>query len=180
MKNQFYFLLFFTTTIFLYGCPYSSPYGIDEVPQQYINENLLGKWATTVPRPSDDKHYKEDPVKIIFEKKTEMEYDIAITGYLDELKPYRVVTNDTIKGTAFIAVIDSRQFLNAFIQGKMYIAELVQEDKSISILTLHEHFTAKYIKSSEALRIAIGLHYRLRASPSYDDWFVLRDLRKVN
>ena len=180
MKNQFYFLLLFTGIIFLYGCPYDSPYGIDEEPQQYIDESLLGKWATTVPRPSDDKHYREDSVKIVFEKKTEMEYDIAITGYLDELKPYRVISNDTIKGTAFLSVIDSRQFLNAFIHGKMYIAEVKKENKNLSIFTLHEHFTAKYIKNSAALRTAVGFHYKSRATPSYDDWFVLKDLQKVN
>lgn len=180
MKTQLYFLLLFTSTILLYGCPYESPYGIDEEPQQYINESLLGKWATIVPRPSDDKHYKEEPVKIIFAKKTEMEYDIAITGYLEELRPYRVITNDSIKGTAYISLVDGKQLLNVFINGKMYIAEVIKENKFISILALHEHFTSKYIKSSEALRSAVSIYYKSRANPAYDDWFVLKGLQKVN
>jgi hypothetical protein len=164
----------------LCGCPYESPYAIDDEPQQNIDENLVGKWAAFVPKPSDDKHFKEDPVKIIFSKRTDMEYDIAITGYIEELKPYRVIVNDTIKGTAFISSIGKTQFLNATIYGKVYIAELKQTANGFSIISLSEHFTAKYIKSSKALRSAIEFHYRSRPVPIYDDWFVLKNLQKVN
>jgi hypothetical protein len=109
-----------------------------------------------------------------------MEYDIAITGYIDELKPYKVIANDSIKGTAFISSIGKNQFLNATIYGKVYIAELKQDANSLSIISLSEHFTAKYIKSSQALKTAIGFHYRTRPMPTYDDWFVLKNLQKVN
>lgn len=164
----------------LCGCPYDSPYAIDEEPVQNIDENLLGKWAAFVPRPSDDKHYKDDPVKIIFEKRTNMEYDIAITGYLDELKPYKIITNDTIKGIAFISIIAKKQFLNATILGKVYVAEVKQQGKNLSIFTLSEHFTSHYIKNSKALRDAIEFHYKTRPAPGYDDWFVLKNLQRVN
>jgi hypothetical protein len=173
-------LLLFAVLVFLYGCPYESPYPIDNGPQQDIDETLLGKWAAVAPRPSDDKHYREEAVKIIFEKKTAMEYDISITGYIDELKPYRVVANDSIKGTAFLSAIGSRLFLNSFICGKYYLAEVIKEKNSLSILCLSEHFTNKYIKSSEVLRAAMEVHYRTRVNPGYDDWFVLKNLQKVN
>lgn len=166
--------------IFLWGCPYESPYAIDTTAQQPIDESLLGKWASLVPRPSDDQHNSEEPVKIIFEKRTDMEYDVAITGYLDELRRSRFVTNDTIKGTAFLSVIDNRQFLNTFIRGKIYIAEVKQKDNTLDILTLAEHFTAKFIKNSEALRTAVSVHYKTRSAPVYDDWFLAKNMQRIN
>ena len=109
-----------------------------------------------------------------------MEYDVAITGYIDELKRYRVSENDTIKGTAFLSLIDKRYFLNTLIKGKVYFAEVKKQGNSLDILTLAEHFTSKYIKTSTSLRTAIGFHYKTRATPMYDDWFVLKNLQKVN
>jgi hypothetical protein len=166
--------------ILLWGCPYESPYAIDTAPQQPIDESLLGKWAASIPRPSDDQHYREEPVKIIFEKRTDMEYDVAITGYIDELRRTRLVINDTIRGTAFLSVIDNREFLNTFIHGKVYIAEVKQKDNTLDILTLAEHFTSKFIKNSDALRTAISVHYKTRPAPVYDDWFVAKKMQRVN
>ena len=169
----------FFLCIILWGCPYESPYAIDTEAQQAIDENLLGKWAAFVPRPSDDRHFREEPVKIIFEKRTDMEYDVFITGYIDELRRSRAVINDTIKGIAFLSVIDNRQFLNTFIQGKVYIAEIRQKDNTLDILTLTEHFTSKFIKNSDALRMAISVHYKTRPVPLYDDWFVAKNMQRV-
>jgi hypothetical protein len=166
--------------ILLWGCPYESPYAIDNEAQQPIDESLLGKWAAFVPRPSDDRHYREEPVKIIIEKRTDMEYDVAITGYIDELRRSNIITNDTIKGTAFLSVIDNRQFLNTFIHGKVYIAEVKQKDNTLDILTLAEHFTSKFIKNSNALRTAISVHYKTRPVPVYDDWFLAKNMQRVN
>ena len=172
--------LLISLCILLWGCPYESPYAIDTEAQQPIDEYLLGKWAAMIPRPSDDRHYREEPVKIIFEKRTDMEYDVAITGYIEELRRSRLITNDTIKGTAFLSVIDSRQFLNTFIHGKVYIAEVKQKDNTLDILTLAEQFTSKFVKNSDALRNAISVHYKTRSAPVYDDWFVAKNLQRVN
>jgi hypothetical protein len=180
MKNLFYTALTFSLCIVLWGCPYESFYAIDTAPQQNIDEGLIGKWAAFVTRPSVENEFIESPVKIIFEKKSDMEYDVAITGYIDDLKKYRVIEHDTIKGTAFISVIDSRQFLNTFIKGKYYIAEIRRQDSSFSLLTLAEKFTSKFVKNSESLRNAISVHYKTKAQPSYDDWFVAKNLQKVN
>ena len=108
-----------------------------------------------------------------------MEYDVAITGYIDELRKYRVIENDTIHGTAFISIVDRREFLNTFVKGKYYITEVKKDDKSFSLLTLAERFTNKYIKNSEQLRSAISVHYKTKPEPVYDDWFVARNLQKV-
>ncbi len=172
--------LLFLLCITLWGCPYDSPYGIDPEPTHYIDEGLLGKWATMVQRPSYEDQVKESPVKIIFEKRTDMEYNVAITGYIDELKRFRVIDNDTIKGTAFLSEVDGYLFLNTFIKGKMYIAEVKRENNSLNILTLTEHFTNKYIKNCGQLRTAISVHYKTRPQPLYDDWFVAKNLQKVN
>jgi hypothetical protein len=134
MKPMLHYCLLILLATLLFGCPYDSPYAIDEEPVQNIDENLLGKWTAFVPRPSDDKHYKNDPVKIIFQKRTNMEYDLAITGYLDELKPYKFVINDTIKGTAFISIINKKLFLNATILGKVYVAEIKKRGKRFPFL----------------------------------------------
>jgi hypothetical protein len=166
--------------ILLWGCPYQSPYAIDTEAQQPIDESLLGKWAAMVHRPSDDRHYKEEPIKIILEKRTDMEYDIAITGYMEELRRTRLVSNDTIRGTAFLSVIDNRQFLNTFLYGKVYVAEVKQKDSTLDILMLAEQFTAKFVKNSTALRNAISVHYKTRSAPVYDDWFIAKNMQRVN
>ena len=181
MKRKLHTILLLPfTCIILWGCPYESPYAIDTAAQEPIDESLLGKWAAFVPRPSDDRHYREEPVKIIFDKRTDTEYDIAITGYLEELQQRRLIKGDTIKGTAFLSIIDNRQFLNTFINGKVYIAEVKQKNDTLNILTLAEHFTAKFIKNSEALRNAISVHYKTRPVPVYDDWFLAKNMQRVN
>ena len=180
MKHIFQFLLLITTSIFLWGCPYDSPYGIDAVAQEGIDESLLGSWAAIVTKPGDDMHHREGPVKIIFSKNTDQEYNIAITGNIDELKPYHVITNDTIKGTAWLSTIANKQFLNSFVKGRVYIAEVKKEAGGLSILCLAERFTAKYIKSSDELRKAVTFHYKVAIKPGYDDYFVLKNLQKVN
>lgn len=180
MNKTLQLLLLFTVTLFLWGCPYDSPYGIDSVEKQDIDENLIGSWAIIMTKPSDDIHVKEDPVKIIFSKNTGLEYNIAITGNIDELRPYHMVTNDSIKGTAYLSTAAGKQFLNAFIKGKMYIAEINNDTAGLTIRCLSEHFTGKYIKSSIELRKAVELHYKFSASPAYDDYFVFKNLQKVN
>jgi hypothetical protein len=180
MKNLLYTICFFLPCILLWGCPYESSYGIDTEPQQYIDDELIGKWAAFVQRPSNENEYTEGAVKIIFEKRTDMEYDVSITGYIDELKKFRVIENDTIKGSAYLSLVDSHLFLNTLIKGKIYIAEIKKENHSLSILTLAEHFTNKYIKSSKELRSAVSIHYKSRPEPMYDDWFVAKNLQKVN
>lgn len=180
MKNLLYTLLSFSCCIVLWGCPYESFYAIDKEPQQYIDEGLVGKWACFVARPSFENEYTESPVKLIFDRRSDMEYNIALTGYIDELRKFKVVENDTIRGTGFISLIDGRQFLNTLIRGKYYIAEIKRTNESISLLTLKENFTSKFVKSSSDLRNAVQVHYKTKPEPAYDDWFVAKNLQKVN
>jgi hypothetical protein len=181
MRKILPLFLLITLTVFLCGCPYDSPFNLDEVPLQNIDENLLGEWSTFISRHGDEKHFREkERVKIIFEKRTDMDYDIAITGNIKELKPWHVITNDSIKGTAYLSTIAGKQFLNAYIHGKVYIAEVIKDSSTISILPLAEYFTSKLIKNSRELRTAVEFHYKMKLTPGYDPFFSLKNLQRVN
>jgi hypothetical protein len=180
MRKIKLFFLLPLASVLLWGCPYDSPYGIDPSAQEDIDESLLGSWATFVSKPTWDQQHVEDPVKIIFSKNTDQEYNLAITGYIDELKPYHVITNDTIKGTAYISTVSNHQFLNTLIKGKMYIAEIKRDNNNLSILCLAERFSVKFVKNSKDLRREIEFHYKVAVTPYYDDFFVAKNLKKVN
>jgi len=170
-----------TITALLCGCPYDSPYNLDEVPLQNIDEDLLGNWSALIYRQGNKKNSKkEKQVSIIFEKRTDMDFDITITGYIEELRPWLVFNNDSIRCTAFMSTVAGKQFLNAYIHGKVYIAEVKKDSCSISILPLAEYFTSKLVKNSRELRTAVEFHYKMKLTPGYDPLFSLRNLRRIN
>ena len=137
---------------------------------------MLGNWAAFIKKPGTEKN---EPVKLILSKKSETEYNIAFTGYINELKPYKIITNDSIKGTAFMSIVNGKQFLNIEIKARTYIAELKYENNSLSLLPLAEHFTSKMVMSSAALRNCLEVHYKTRVRPMYDDDFCLKEMVKV-
>ncbi len=177
MKTVFKILLLFLLTTTLCSCPYCSSYNIDETPAIYVEDTLLGKWATFIKRSGST---REDPVKLILSKRTDTEYNIAFTGYLEDLRPFGFIKSDSITGTAFMSYVNGRQFLNISIKSRIYIAELRLKDDKLSLLPLVEHFTGKMIFNSTALRNSVELHYKTRVHPMIDDEFCLRDMVKVN
>jgi hypothetical protein len=164
----------------LCGCPYDSPYSIDETPSIALDESLLGKWAVMVKKPGYDGYQKEEPVKIIFEQASEQEYKVMITGYINELKRYQVIQNDTIQGRAFLSTVADHRFLNVQIQNKFLVVEVKQQGKILSLLPLRENFTSKFIRSNSDLRNAIFFHYQTVTQPFYDDWFCMSNMQRVN
>ena len=176
MKTIFSITLLFFLSVLLCSCPYSSPYKLDESPSIYVEEEILGSWATFVKKPNG----KEEPVKLILSKKNDTEYNIAFTGYLNELKPFRILDKDSISGTAFMSTAAGRQFLNITIKGTAYIAELKFKDGMLSLLPLVEHFTSKMIFNNTELRHSVEFHYKTRVHAMYDDDFCLREMLKVN
>ena len=176
MKTIFSITLLFFLSVLLCSCPYSSPYKLDESPSIYVEEEILGSWATFVKKPNG----KEEPVKLILSKKNDTEYNIAFTGYLNELKPFRILDKDSISGTAFMSTAAGRQFLNITIKGTAYIAELKFKDGMLSLLPLVEHFTSKMIFNNTELRNSVEFHYKTRVHAMYDDDFCLREMLKVN
>ena len=169
--------LLFMLCVSLCSCPYSSIYKLDDNPGIYVEDVLLGKWATFVKKPGTE---REEPVKMILSKKNETEYNIAFIGYSDELRPYRVVTADSVKGTAFMSTVNGKQFLNINIKSNIYIAELRLKDDKLSLLPLVEHFTSKMIFNNTALRNSVEIHYKTRVHPMFDEDFCLKDMIRVN
>ena len=177
MKTIFTIPLFFLLSALLCSCPYSSPYQLDENPNIYVEDDLLGSWATFVKKPVSG---KEEPVKLILSKKSETEYNIAFTGKLDELKPFKLVYKDSVSGTAFMSTVAGKQFLNITIKGTNYIAELKLKDGVLSLLPLVEHFTGKLIQNNSDLRSCVEFHYKSRVHAMYDDDFCLKGMVRVN
>lgn len=168
--------VFFILSVLLCACPYSSPYKLDENPNIYVEDALLGNWAVFVKKPGG----KEVPVKMMLAKKNETEYTIAFTGQLEELKPFRVVYKDTVTGTAFMSTVAGKQFFNIAIKGTNYIAELKLKDDKLSLLPIAEHFTSKLIQNNAELRNSLEFHCRTRVHPTYDEDFSLIEMIKVN
>lgn len=168
-------MLFFLSVL-LCSCPYSSPYLLDEVPSIYVEDLLLGNWATIFKKPNG----KEVPVKMILSRKSETEYNIAFTGQLDELKPFKVLYKDSVSGTAFMSTVAGNQFLNITIKGTNYIAELKLKNNKLSLLPMAEHFTSKMVQTNAELRNCLEFHYKTRVHPIYDDDFCLHDMVRVN
>ena len=167
-------------SLFLCGCPYESPYNIDEPALQNIDESLVGKWSgfcgSTAREPGAS---QVDQVSVCFEKRTGMDYDIIITGYLERLKPYHLINNDTIRGTGYLSIAAGKQFLNAYINGKVYLAEVIRDSSSVSLLPLAEYFTSKLVKNSSELRKAVEFHYKVARTPGYDPQFSLWNLHRA-
>lgn len=177
MKLLPHILLLTAASIVLCACPYSSTHVLDETPGIYVEDALLGNWATFVKKPVSG---KEEPVKLILSKKNDTEYNIAFTGSLNELKPFRLIEKDSISGSAFMSTVGGKQFFNISIKGNIYIAEIILKNGALSLLPLSEHFTAKMIMTNTDLRNSVEFHYKTRVLPLYDDEFCLRDMVKVN
>ena len=177
MKKARGIFILFVLSATLCACPYSSPYNLDQEPYIYVEDVLLGNWLGIIDKPGVAKQQK---VTLTLSKKTETEYNISLTGYLDDLKPYHVVKADSINGSAFMSTVDGMQFLNINIQSRIYIVELKFKDDKLSLLPLAEHFTGKMIFNCEALRNSVAFHYKTRVHPILDDEFCLRDMIRLN
>ncbi len=137
----------------------------------------MGKWAVFVKKPGGN---RAEPVKVIITGKSDMEYAIGITGYIEEMRPFKVVTGDTIKATGYLSDIDGRSVLNLFVKDLVYIVEVKMDKGKLSLLPLADHFTAKLIRSHAELRNAVLIHYKSRLRPLYDEDFVLKEMVRVN
>lgn len=175
MQKAIHILLLFASVFMLCACPYSSSHSIDKEPAIYIEDALLGNWQAFVKKRRSS---GDGVINMELTKKTDTEYNISFTGYLDDLKPLRVVKQDSINGTAFMSTVDGRQFLNIHIYYKFYIAELILKDDKLSLMPLAEMFTNKMIFDSETLKACVAVHYKTRVHPLYDSDFALRDMIK--
>lgn len=177
MKALYHISLFILVGVLLCGCPYSSVYQLDDSPSVYVDEGLIGKWATFVTAPNGS---RPEPVKMILNRKSDFEYDIIFIGFVNELKPFRVLSSDSVKGTAFLSDISGRRFLNINVKSQVYIAELKYKDDKLSVLPLSEHFTSKMIRNNSSLRNSVDIHYKLNVHPNVEKEFCLMNMTRVN
>jgi len=177
MKKVFEISLLFFLSVTLCSCPYSSPYNLDDEPGIYVEDALLGNWMTYIKKSGSP---RQEPINLLLSRKNDTEYNLAITGYLDDLRPYNLITNDSIAGSAFMSTVGGKQFFNIRINSRTYIAELILKDDKLSLLPLAEHFTGKMIFNTEALRNSVEFHYKTRVHPILDDDFCLKDMVKIN
>jgi hypothetical protein len=175
MKKAFQISLLFFLSVTLCSCPYSSAYYLDETSGIYVDDALLGKWVASIKMPRSS---REEKVYLTLSKRTDTEYNISITGNLDDLRPYKILISDSLSGTAFMSSVDGRQFFNIKINSRVYIAELVINNNKISLLPLAESFTAKMILNSADLRKSVEVHYKTRVHPLLSDDFCLRNMIK--
>lgn len=176
MKKLFEISLLFFLCTSLCACPFSSAYYLDEAPAINVEDALMGKWTATVKKPNSK---REEVVYCTLSKKTDTEYNISFSANIDELRPYKYITSDSLSGTAFMSVVGKRQFFNININSRIYIAELELKEDKLSLLPLAECFTAKMIFNSAALRKSVEVHYLTRVHPMLDDDFCLRDMVKA-
>ena len=177
MKKLFEISLLFFLCLTLCACPYSSAYYLDETSGMNVQDALLGKWTTYMKKPGSS---GEEEIYLSLSKKTDTEYHISITGNLNELRPYRVLISDSLTGTAFMSLVDNRQFLNININSRIYIAGLKLKDDKLSLLPLAENFTGKMVRNTADLRKSVEVHYKTRVHPLLDDDFCLRNMVKLN
>ena len=177
MNKLFEISLLFFLCLTLCACPYSSAYYLDETSGMNVQDALLGKWTTYMKKPGSS---GEEEIYLSLSKKTDTEYHISITGNLNELRPYRVLISDSLTGTAFMSLVDNRQFLNININSRIYIAELKLKDDKLSLLPLAENFTGKMVRNTADLRKSVEVHYKTRVHPLLDDDFCLRNMVKLN
>ena len=177
MKKLFEISLLFFLSVTLCACPFSSAYYLDETSAMNVEDALLGKWTTLVKKPGSS---REEEIHLTFSKRTETDYNISITGNLDELRPYRVLISDSLTGISFMSLVDNRQFFNINLNSRVYIAEMKLKDDKLSLLPLAENFTAKMIRNTADLRKSVEVHYKTRVHPLLDDDFCLHNMVKLN
>ncbi len=177
LKRLFYISILFFLSVSLCSCPYSSAYNLDEVPNMYVEDALLGTWITFIKKPGSS---REIAMYLRLAKKTDTEYTISFSGHIDELLAFKMMTADSLAGSAFMSTISGKQFFNIKVNSRIYIAELILKHDKLSLFPLAEHFTGKMIFNSEALRNSVDFHYKTRVHPIFDDDFCLRDMVKIN
>ena len=175
-RTIYYSIIFSAVILILCACPFSSPYKLDKEASIPVDEMLLGKWATMIA----DRRGNQQPVKMILSKKNELEYNIDFTGKFNDLIRYKIVSDDSISGSAYMSIVANRQFLNIEIKGQTYITALIYRNDTLSLMPLADGFTAKYIKSDSQLRNAVEVHVRNWEYPRFDEQFSLKEMVRVN
>jgi hypothetical protein len=159
----------------LCGCPFQSVYQIDAVPQFQVDDVYYGNWETVMVEETG----KSRNVKMNLSPKNDNEYNIYFCGNFGRVNKKNQPQMDTVWGTAFVSLVENKQFININIDTKIYIAEFQYKNDKISLFPLCDHFTSFYIRSNDQLRERISYHYRTRLYPLFDESFTLKNMTRV-
>jgi hypothetical protein len=163
--------------LLLTGCPFGSPYPLDENPQFPIQDTLLGRWRTTIL----NEYGKPVPVTMLLEKHDDFTYDITFSGYFSNpvRKLNKKAVEDTIPSMAFLSEVEGHSFWNIAIDNKIYPVLYHYQNDQISLKPMNDHFTSFIIKSSSQLRERLTYHIRMRPSPDLDESIQLISMERV-
>lgn len=163
--------------VLLTGCPFGSPYPLDENPQILIQDTLLGRWKTTIM----NEYAKPVPVTMLLEKHDDFIYNISFSGYFSN--PVRTINKqaveDTIASMAFESVVEGHSFWNVAMGDKIYPVLFQCQDDQISLRPMNDHFTSFIIKSSSQLRERLSYHIKMRQVLDVDESFQLIRMVRV-
>ena len=153
-------LLLCSLSIVLCGCPYYSPYPLENEPAETVNDSWLGTWQWK----SKETH---ETTFITLTRANDKEYSIAISG---SVKAFTSISlKDSIKAYGYTSKVDNMVFLNVFYNSRWYIVQVVEKNNSLSFLPLSEHFTSRIVTNSNMLKNAVSYHFKHRIIASYDD-----------
>jgi len=153
-----------------YGCPFGSPYALEEQPKEKVQEKLLGQWI---------KFNEQDSTAIVLNisKKSDLEYRINIRGDLRKLIPTWAPGTDSIALTGFTSTVDGHKFFNILSQGQYYLVKMLLDDEILYLLPLSDKFTNSIIRNNQALKEMVSTHLKSNF-PMYDDITTARGLVK--
>jgi hypothetical protein len=177
INNQLGLLGIGLLLVLLTGCPFGSPYPLDDHPQVAIQDTLLGRWRTQIV----NEYGKPMPVTMLLEKHDDFIYNITFSGYFSN--PVRKIgkhpVEDSIQSMAFESVVEGHSFWNVAMGDKIYPVLFLYQDDQISLKPMNDHFTSFIIKSGNQLRERLTYHIRMRKKLDLDESFQLIRMTRV-
>ena len=167
MKYLYSLLILFPLAVILSGCPYCSPYALDETVTNPITSQLLGTWQK--------KSYPKDSTSVTFIKKAEGLYDIDV-NYTDGVSEFY----DRHNFIGFFSKINNGYLLNAFdtAEKKYIFIDIDLSGHKLTLRPISEDITKEQFTSSAQLRTFLeGLFSR--GAVTYDTDSEITDLVKV-
>ncbi|MFM7709464.1 MAG: hypothetical protein ACKO5C_00975 [Ferruginibacter sp.] len=165
------------STLLLTGCPFGSPYPLDDNPPMAIQDTLLGRWRTHIL----NEYGKSIPITMLLEKYTDSIYNITFSGFFSN--PVRTIkkkaVEDTISSLAFESTVEGHSFWNVAMGDKIYPVLFQYQDDHISLKPMNDHFSSFIIKSGAQLRERLTYHIRMRKKLDLDESFQLIRMTRV-
>lgn len=150
------------------GCPFGSPYALDEQPKEKIRSTLLGRWRWT--NEKDSVYYTFD-----INRKNDYEYRILIMGNLKTLIQTWAPERDSIAVSGFTTTVDGNLFMNVLSQTQYYLVHVKLEEGLLSLMPLSDQFSFAIIRNSQALKQLLSAYMKVNV-PFYDQQTIIKGL----